>query len=230
MSSIPHPDLDPLQTIAPIFSKKSKFFTPLQCDLEPEINKPTSKKNVVSSNLSPDPSADLASRKIVVLSDPDPNIDPVQAIVPVFSETSKLFTPIQCDLEPEINNPTSRKIVVSSNLSPYPSADIAYSKIVVSSDLDPDPSAGLDFKGVIAQGFSGPFLLNSSWHDFETVDKERKLCSQLWVRMVGFRNYIKYAERKLNTLMWLRMAGYRKYISYRYVFISSLVSLSKYAG
>ena len=36
-----NPDLDPVQAIAPVFSKTSKFFTPLRCDLEPEINKIT---------------------------------------------------------------------------------------------------------------------------------------------------------------------------------------------
>ena len=142
-----NPDLDPVQAIAPVFSENSKFFTPIQCDIEPKINKPTSKKIVISSNLPPGPSANIASREIVVSSDLDPDLDPVQAIAPVFSETSKFFTPIQCDLEPEINKPNSRKIDVSSNLSPDPSSDLASRKIVVSSDLDPDPSAGLDFTG-----------------------------------------------------------------------------------
>ena len=119
-------------------------------------------------------------------------------------------------------------MAVSSNLYPDPSANLASRKIVVSSDLAPDPSAGLYFKGVIAQGFRGPFLLNSSWRDFETVDEERKLSSQLWVSIAGYQNYINYAGKKLNTLMWLRMAGYRKYISSTYVFISSFVSLSKH--
>ena len=58
--------------------------------------------------------------------------------------------------------------------------------IFVSSDLAPDPSAGLDFKGVIAQGFREPFILNSSWRNFEKVDEGRKLSSQLWVRMAGY--------------------------------------------
>ena len=116
----------------------------------------------VSSNLPPDPSADLASRDIVVSSDLAPDLDPVQAISPVFSETSKFFTPLQCDLEPKINKPTSRKIDVSYNLSPDPSSDLASRKIIVSSDLYPDPSAGLGFTRVIAQVFNEPFLLNSS--------------------------------------------------------------------
>ena len=76
-----------------------------------------------------------------------------------------------CDLEPEINKPTSRKIFVSSNLSADPSADLAFRKIVVSSYLDTDPSAGLDFKGVIAQGFRGTFLLNSSWRILKQLTK-----------------------------------------------------------
>ena len=108
-----NPDLDPVQAIAPVFSENSKFFTPLQFDLEPEINKPTSKKIVVYSNLSPDPSSDLAYREIVVLSDLAPDLDPVQAIDPVFSEMSEFFTPLQCDLEPEINKPTSLRRLMS---------------------------------------------------------------------------------------------------------------------
>ena len=48
-------------------------------------------------------------------------------------------------------------------------------KTVTSSDLSPDQSAGLDSGGVIAQGFFGPFLLKSSYHDFEKVDKGRKM-------------------------------------------------------
>ena len=89
-----NPDLDPVQAIARVFSETSKFFTPLQCDLEPEINKPTSRKIFVSSNLSPDPSADFASRKIVVLSDLAPDLDPVLAIARFFNKTSKFSTPI----------------------------------------------------------------------------------------------------------------------------------------
>ena len=96
------------------------------------------------------------------MSDLAPDLNPVQAISRVFSKTSKFFTPLQCDLEPEIHKPTSRNIVVSYNLYPDPSADLASRNIVVSSDLAPDPSAGLNFKGVTSQGFRGPFLLNSS--------------------------------------------------------------------
>ena len=90
----------------------------------------------------------VTSQKIFVLDDLNPDLDPVQAITRFFSENSKFFTPLQCDLEPEINKPTSRKIVVSSNLDSDPSADITSRKIFVSYDLAPDPSAGLDFKGV----------------------------------------------------------------------------------
>ena len=108
-------------------------------------------------------------------------------------------------------------------------ANISSRKIFVLSDLAPDPSAGLDFKGVIAQGFLGPFLLKRSWRDFEKVDEGRKLSRQLWVRMAGYWNYIKYAGRKMKTLMWIRIAVYQKYISSTYIFISSFVSLSKYA-
>ena len=77
----------------------------------------------------------------------------------------RFFTPLSCDLEPQKTNPTARKIVVSS-------------------DLDPDPSAGLGSGGVITQGFRGPFLLNSSCHDFEKFNEGRKKsavkCGYVW--------------------------------------------------
>ena len=78
------------------------------------------------------------------------------------------------------------KIVLSYNFSPDPAADLASRKIVVLSELDPYLSAGLDFKGILAQGFRGPFLLNISCRDFETVDEERKLSSQMWVFMARY--------------------------------------------
>ena len=174
---------------------QTRFFTPLSCDIEPDTTKPNPRKIFASSDLAPD-------------------LDPVQAIAPVFSETSKFFTPLQCDLEPEINKPTSRKIDVSSNLSPDPSSDIASRNIVVSSDLDPDPSAGLNFTRVISQGFNEPYLLNSSWRDFETIDKERKLSSQLWyagqkrvwLRMAGTFMTTYFFAYDLSHQLWLRMA------------------------
>ena len=122
----------------------------------------------------------VTSQEIFVSADMDPDLYPVQEIAQVFSETSnhdphtsrlrtqtRFFTPLSCDIGPEITNPTS-------------------SKIVASSDLAPDPSAGIDSKGVISQGFCGPFLLNISCHDFEKVDGRRKISSQLWVRMAGY--------------------------------------------
>ena len=79
-----NPDLDPIQAIAPVFSKTSDLFTLLQClcGLEQRFQ-----QIFVSSNLTPDPSADITSREIVVSSDLDPDLDPVQAIAPVFRET-----------------------------------------------------------------------------------------------------------------------------------------------
>ena len=79
---------------------------------------------------------------------------------------------------------------------------------VASSDMAPDPSSGLDSGGVISQGFLEQLLLNSSCHDFEKVEKGQKMSNRLW----------------------LRIAGYIKYLSSTYVFISSFVSLTKYAG
>ena len=50
-------------------------------------------------------------------------------------------------------------------------------KTVASSDLDPDPTSGLDSVGLISQGFLEQLLLNSSCHDFEKVEKGRKMSS-----------------------------------------------------
>ena len=103
------------------------------------------------------------SKKTVESSDMDPDLDPVQAISQGFSEPynhephtsclqtqTRFFTPLSCDLEPEITKPTSRNIVVSS-------------------DLAPDMSAGLGSGGVIAQGFRGQFLINISCHDLKKL-------------------------------------------------------------
>ena len=202
-------DLDPFQSIAQVFSKpfnpephtsrlrtQTRFLTPVSCDLEPDISLPVSDLSISKVNhQNIFASADLDP-------DMDPYLDPVQSIARVFRKTSnhdphtsrlqtqtRFFTPLCCDIETEITNPTSRKIVVSS-------------------DLDPDPSSGLDSKGVIDQGFRGPFLPNISCHDFENFDEGRKMSSQLWVCMAGYRNYI----------------------SSIYVFIPSFVSLIKYVG
>ena len=112
-------------------------------------------------------------QKILVSSDLNPYLDTVQAITRIFSELSnhdphtsrhrtqnRFFTSLSCDLQPDITTLTSSKTVVSS----YPG---------------PDPSAGFNYGGVIHQGFRGPFLLNSSCHDFEKVDEGRKMISQL---------------------------------------------------
>ena len=137
----------------------------------------------------------------------------------------RFFTPLSCDLEPDITKPNPRKIVVSS-------------------DLDLDTSTSFGSGGVTYQGFRGPFILNSSCHDFEKVEKGKRVSSQMWVRMAGYQKYIsstysfisdfvsliKYAGTKLNNLIWLHMAGYLNYIPFRYVFILSFVSLTKYAG
>ena len=91
-----NPDLYPVQEIAPVFSKNSKFFTSLQCELEHR-----SQQIVVYSNLPPYPSADLSSKKIVVSSDLVPDLDPVQAIAPVFLFLFICFTLKVCGTKTE---------------------------------------------------------------------------------------------------------------------------------
>ena len=73
----------------------------------------------------------VTSQKKLVSADLAPDLDPVQGIALVFSETSnhdlhtsrlqnqtRFVTPLSCDIEPEITKPTSRKIVVSYDLAP----------------------------------------------------------------------------------------------------------------
>ena len=176
------PDLDPVQAIARVFSEPSNhdpqtsrlrnqtmFFTHLRCDLEPDITKPASSNIVVSSDLDPDPSAGLDSGGVIAQGFRRPsNHDPHTSR---FRNQTRSFTPISCGIEPDITKPPYRKISVSS-------------------DMDPDPSASLNSGGVIDQGFRGPFLINSSRPDFEKVDEGRKISSQLWLRMTGYLNYI----------------------------------------
>ena len=82
----------------------------------------------------------------------------------------RLKTPLSCDLEPYITNPTSRNIVVSN-------------------DMYPDLSAGLDSGKVIARVFREPFLFHSSCQYFGKADEGRKMRNQLWIRMGGYLNY-----------------------------------------
>ena len=96
----------------------------------------------------------------------DPHISRLQT-------QTRLFTPLSCDIEPEITKPIPRKIFASS-------------------DLATDPSDSIGSRGVIAQGLRGPFLLNSYFYDFEKVYKGRKITSQLWLRMAGYQNYVSY--------------------------------------
>ena len=85
---------------------QTRFVTPLSCDIEPDINKPTSKNIFVSADL-------------------DTDLDPVQAITQVFSKPSnhdpqtphlrnqtQLVIPLSWDLEPDITNPDFSNIVV----------------------------------------------------------------------------------------------------------------------
>ena len=83
----------------------------------------------------------------------------------------RLFTPLICDLEPDITKPTSRKIFVSY-------------------DLSPDTSSGLDSEGVIDQGFRGPFIINSSCHDFDKLTNYKKEQSTVATYVGIYKIYI----------------------------------------
>ena len=81
------PDIDPVESISQFFSKPSnhdphtsrlqtqtRFITPLICDIEPDITKPTSRKIVVSDDLGPDLSAGLDSGGVIARVFPGPFI------------------------------------------------------------------------------------------------------------------------------------------------------------
>ena len=187
LSSNLDPDIYPFQGITRVFSKtiyerNQTMYNYMVAQIQ-NFRLQMQPQAVPVSDLS---ISKVTSQKIFVSADMDPDLDPVQAIARVFSKTFKFFTPLCCDIEPEITKPTSRKIVVSYNLYPYPSANLFSRNIVFSSDLAHNPSSSLDSKRLSAQGFRGPFLLNSSCLDFEKVDEGRKLSSQLWVRMAGY--------------------------------------------
>ena len=114
------------------------------------LTKPTSRMFVASSDLTPYPLDNLDSRGVIAQGFCGPyNHDPH---ISRLRTQTRFFTPLSCDIEPDITNPTS-------------------SKIVVSSDLGPNQWAGIYSKGLLSQGFCGPFLPNSSCHDFEKLTK-----------------------------------------------------------
>ena len=72
------PDLDPVQAITQVFSEpynhdphtirlktQTQFVTPLSCDLEPDITKPTSRNIFVSADLGTDLLASLNSGGVI---------------------------------------------------------------------------------------------------------------------------------------------------------------------
>ena len=133
--------------------------------------KPTSRKTVASSDLAPDPSYDLDSGGVIARGFCGPSN---------HQRDQTMLQNFKLQIQPQavpvshfsiLTKPTSRNTVASY-------------------DMTPDPSSGLNSGGVIAQGFLEQLLLNSSCHDFEKVEKGRRMSSQLW-----------YAGRKL------RMAG-----------------------
>ena len=76
----------------------------------------------MQSDLDPDLSASFGSRELIAqgfrgTSNHHPHISRLQTQTP-------LFTPLSCDIEPEITKPTPRNIVVQSNLAPDPSASL----------------------------------------------------------------------------------------------------------
>ena len=104
------------------------------------LDKPTSRKIFASSDLATDLSSGLFYGVAIAPgfrgpSNHDPHISRLRT-------QTRFFTPLSCDLEPDITKPNPRKIFASSEMAP-------------------DPSSGLDSGLVIAQGFCGPS--NHQW-------------------------------------------------------------------
>ena len=56
------------------------------------------------------------------------------------------------------------------------------------------------------------------------------LSNQLWLRMAGKFMTTYFFANNMSNQVWLNIAGYLTYLSSTYEFISSFVSLTKYAG
>ena len=75
-----------------------------------QLNKPTSRKIFESSDLATDPSARLDSGGAITQGFCGPsNHDPH---IPRLQTQTRLFTPISCDLEPDITKPTPNEAYI----------------------------------------------------------------------------------------------------------------------
>ena len=101
-----------------------------------ELNQKRVQNSKLQMQLQAVPVSDFSLSKvtyqnILVSDDLYPDLGPVQTIARVFSEPSnhdphtsrlqtqtRFLTSLSCDIEPDITKPTSRKIVVSSDLAP----------------------------------------------------------------------------------------------------------------
>ena len=122
-----------------VHQKNQTMFRNFKLQMQPQavpvsdlsiLNKPNSRKILASSDMDTDLSPGLDSGATIApgfrgTSNHDPHISRLRT-------QTRFFIPLSCDLEPDITNRTSRKIILSS-------------------DLAPDTSAGLDYGGAIAQ-------------------------------------------------------------------------------
>ena len=162
----------------------------------------------------------------------------------------RFFTPLSCDIEPYITNPTPRKIVVWSvsrsqflrgNRSRIPWT--IYSQQFLTRFLK-------SWQRCYAV-LRTPQLWYWTWHNQAHLLEDFCLIwsvswsvsqSQLWrgnrSRLPWTISYQLFLPlfwkvdewRKMISQLWLRMTRYINYISSRYVFISSFVFLTNYAG
>ena len=94
--------------------------------------------------------------------------------------------------------------------------------VFISSLVSLTKYAGRKLKTVMWLRMAGKFMSTS----FFAYD----LSNQLWLRMAGKFITTNIFAYDLSNQLWLRIAGYLNYLSSTYVFISSFVSLKKYAG
>ena len=107
------------------------FCTPLSCDLEPDITKPTPRNIFASSEMAPDPSSGLDSGLVINQGFCGPSNHQRDQTTIQNSKLQMQPQAVPVSVFSILTNPTSRKTVASS-------------------DLAPDPPYNLDSGGVIA--------------------------------------------------------------------------------
>ena len=129
------------------------------------LTNPTSRKTVVSYDLAPDFSTSLNFGGVITQGFHGPSNHQQDQTMLRYPKLQMQSQAVPVSDFSILTNSTSRKTVTSSY-------------------MDPDPSTSFDSGGVTTKGSCGPILLHSSCHDFEEVEKRRKMSSQMWLCMM----------------------------------------------